>query len=140
MEKYMERNGMEFGNELVPGIELDPAGLNWMAGPLFPSFTGSVPLTLDGMLPGIESDRANSQALSPWDGVEKCWKWSLLSTHSNGPSQLPGIEHGKMLEAVTSSNLFKWTWWPLFSTFTGSVPQDSAIQLVGCTHLLDALA
>ena len=60
-----------------------------MAGPLFPSFTGSVPLTLDGMLLGIESD---SQALSPWDGVEKCWKQSLLPMYSNGPSQLMGIQ------------------------------------------------
>src|SRR5260221_13568562 len=85
MEKYMDRNGMEFATELLPGIESDPARLNWMAGPLFPSFTGSVPLTLDGMLPGIESDGADSQALSPWDGVEKCQKQLLLPTYSNRP-------------------------------------------------------
>ncbi len=68
--------------------------------------------SLDGLmdqLPGIESDGANSQALSPRDGVEKCWKWLLLPTHSNGPSQLPGIEPGKMSEVVASCNLFKWT-------------------------------
>src|SRR6266481_3197813 len=59
-----------------------------MAGPLFPSFTGSVPLTLDGTFPGIELDGADSQALSPWDGVEKCQKLSLLPTNSNRPSQL----------------------------------------------------
>ncbi len=95
--------------ESLPGIESDPARLNWMAGPLFPSFTGLVPLPLMDRLPGIELDGADSQALSPRDGVEKCQKWSLLPTHSNGPSWLPGIEPGKMLEAVASSNLFKWT-------------------------------
>src|SRR5258707_15132762 len=80
-----------------------------MAGPLFPSFTGLVPLPLMDRLPGIELDGADSQALSPRDGVEKCQKWSLLPTHSNGPSRLPGIEPGKILEAVASCNLFKWT-------------------------------
>ena len=86
MEKYMDRNGMEFATESLPGIELDPARLNWMAGPLFPSFTGSVLLTLDGMLPGIELDGAESQALSPWDTVEICQKQLLLARYSNGPT------------------------------------------------------
>src|SRR5258707_4955406 len=63
-----------------------------MAGPLFPSFTGSVPLTLDGTLPGIESDGADSQALNPWDGVEKCQKQSILPMYSNRPSLLVGIQ------------------------------------------------
>ncbi len=114
MEKYM----MEFATESLPGIELDPARLNWMAGPLFPSFTGSVLLTLDGMLLGIELD---SQALSPWDGVEKCRKWLLLPMYSNGPSQLVGIQWA-----------FKWTW----GTFIFELHWvSSAIQFVGCTCL-----
>ena len=102
---------MEFATESLLGIESDPARLNWMAGPLFPSFTGSVPLPLMDRLPGIESDGANSQALS----LEKCRKQLLLATYSNGQG-------------------------PLFLSFTGSVLQDSSIQLVSCTRLLEALA
>src|SRR5260221_12082736 len=33
----------------------------------------------------IQRVPANSQPLSPWDGVEKCWKQSLLPMYSNGP-------------------------------------------------------
>ena len=92
-----------------------------MAGPLFPSFTGLVPLTLDGTLLGIESDGANSQALSPWDGVEKCRKRLLLPTNSNRPSQLVGIQWA-----------FKWTQ----GTFIFELHWvSSAIQFVGCAHL-----
>ncbi len=118
MENYMDRNWwIQFATAL-PGIELDPAGLNWMAGPLFPSFTGSVPLTLDGMLLGIESD---SQALSPWDGVEKCWKQSLLPMYSNRPSWLVGIQWA-----------FKWTQ----GTFIFELHWvSSAIQFDSCTCL-----
>ena len=128
--------------ESLPGIESDPARLNWMAGPLFPSFTGSVPLPLMDWwigsqelnqmeltprhwVPGMEwknvgsshffqhiqMDPADSQALS----LEKCQKQLLLATYSNGQG-------------------------PLFSSFTGSVPQDSSIQLVSCTQLSEALA
>src|SRR5258708_40140845 len=99
MEKYMDRNGMEFATESLPGIELDPARLNWMAGPLFPSFTGSVPLTLDEMLLGFESDVADSQALSPWDGVELCLNQSFLPMYSNAPSCM-----------VRILSVFKCTW------------------------------
>ena len=55
--------------------------------------------SLDGLMDqllGIESDGADSQALS----LEKCQKQLLLATYSNGQG-------------------------PLFSSFTGSVPQDS---------------
>jgi len=57
----------------------------------------------------IQMDPADSQALS----LEKCWKQLLLPTYSNGPSQLMGIQ--------TDPG-------PLFSYFTGSVPDDSLIQ------------
>src|SRR6266436_1146600 len=107
--------------ESLPGIESDPARLNWMAGPLFPSFSGLVPLTLDGMLLGIESDGANSQALSPWDGVEKCQKWLLLPTYSNGPSQLVGIQWA--FKQTQGTFIFKLHW------------VGSAIQFDGCAHL-----
>src|SRR5258705_10923969 len=92
-----------------------------MAGPLFPSFTGSVLLSLDGTLAGIESDGADSQALSPWDGVEKCRKQSLLPTYSNGPSRLVGIQWA-----------FKQTW----GTFIFELHWvGSAIQFDSCTRL-----
>ncbi len=61
MEKYM----MEFATESLLGIESDPARLNWMAGPLFPSFTGSV------LLPWWNSSwELNWMELTPrhWDG------------------------------------------------------------------------
>ena len=122
MEKYM----MEFATESLPGIELDPARLNWMAGPLFPSFTGSVLLTLDGMLLGIELD---SQALSPWDGVEKCRKWLLLPMYSNGPSQLVGIQWA-----------FKWTWDLYFQASLGWFCRtyEFSCQLCSLSIVLDS--
>src|SRR5258708_26540165 len=92
-----------------------------MAGLLFPSFTGSVLLTLDGTLPGIESDGANSQALSPWDGVEKCRKWSLLPTYSNRPSRLVGIQWA--FKRTRGTFIFELHW------------VGSAIQFDGCARL-----
>ncbi len=113
MEKYM----MEFATESLLGIESDPARLNWMAGPLFPSFTGwLVPLPLMEWLLGIESDGADSQAL----------RWKIV-----GPRELVGhvgmekcrtqghwIRSGRLAAPVV----------PLFPSFTGSVPDDSLIQ------------
>src|SRR5258707_14015981 len=91
---------------------------------------------------GIELDPARVL------GVEKCQKRSLLSTLSNGPSQLPGIEHGKKNVGSScffqpiqmdpaNSWAFKWIWGPLFLTFTGLVPQDC--QLCSLKNSMDSL-
>src|SRR5258708_10534551 len=90
MEKYMDRNGMEFATEALLGIELDPARLNWMAGPLFPSFTGSVLLTLDGTLPGIES-LGWSGKMSEVVASSNIFKWTQpTGGHSMGIQTDPG--------------------------------------------------
>ena len=70
--------------------------------------------SLESLL-GIELDPARVL------GVEKCWKWLLLPTYSNGPSQLVGIQWA-----------FKWTW----GTFIFKLHWvSSTIQFVSCACL-----
>src|SRR5258708_1192184 len=67
------------------------------------------------LLPGIESDPARVL------GVEKCWKWSLLQTYSNGTRWLGGIQLA-----------FKQTW----GTFIFELHWvGSTIQFVSCACL-----
>jgi len=69
----------------------------------------------------IQRDPADSQPLSPWDGVEKCWKWLLLPTYSNGPRWLVGIQWA--FKQTQGTFIFKLHW------------VSSTIQFVGCAHL-----
>src|SRR5258705_12325209 len=67
------------------------------------------------LLPGIESDPARVL------GVEKCRKWSLLPTYSNGPSQLVGIQWA--FKQTQGTFIFKLHW------------VGSTIQFVSHAHL-----
>ena len=109
IESYMDRNWCHW-LESLPGIESDPARLNWMAGPLFPSFTGSVPLPL--MDWWISSQELNQMELTPrhwvpgmeWKNVRSSCFFQHIQTD---PADSQALSPGKMLEVVAACNVFK---------------------------------
>ena len=116
MEKYMDRNWwMQFAT--APGNWIGPSQIELDGRPLFPSFTGSVLLALDGMAPGnwIRWSRL------PGIEMENCWTQGISGSCRHGKMSDPGALNQK---------------WPTCSSCGAFISQ---LHWVGSGWLIDSV-